>query len=158
MYDSVSPSEIPGSALAVAGYAGGRWPTAHLLPELFPHAHHETIAISVDEDADTLDVEQGDAKPAQVVAWVRRQHARGKERPGVYCSLSLAWRIWLRLKLARIKRKRVRLWTAHYTYKPHRCSPLCHFGFLARADATQYTDRALGRNLDASLCAPNFFE
>jgi hypothetical protein len=158
MYDSVDVQQIPRSALAVAGYVGGHWPTFPQLVQLFPQAHRTSIAISASEDADMLDIENGDAVPAQAPAWVKRQHSLGKPRPAVYCSLSVAWQVWLRLKLAGIRRGAVRIVTAHYNGKPHRCSPLCHFGFWTRADATQYTDRALGRNLDASLCAPNFFE
>lgn len=158
MYDSVNVSEIPRSALAVAGYVGGLWPTFYQLVKLFPHAHRLSIAISASEDADMLDIENGDASPAQAPAWVRRQHTLGRKRPAVYCALSGAWRLWIRLKLAGIRRSQVRIVTAHYTGKPHRCSPLCHFSFWTRADATQYTNVALGRNLDASLCAANFFE
>lgn len=153
MYDSVTASEIPSTAQAAAGYVGGNWPTAHLLAGKFPHVL--TIAVNAGEDAECLDIENGDATPAQAVAWVRRQLARGVKRPAVYCSLWLAWGVWLRLKVARIKRGQVRIFTAHYTYKPHRCGPLC--GLPTRADATQFTDHALGRNLDASLCAPDFF-
>jgi hypothetical protein len=158
MYDSVTVPDIPATAVAVAGYVGGNWPTFAQLVHDFPNAKKLSIAISASEDADMLDVENGDAVPQQAPAWVKRQHALGKRRPAVYCSLSLAWRLWLRLKLAGIRRSKVRIVTAHYTGKPHRCSPLCHFGFWTRADATQYTDRAFGRNLDASLCAPNFFQ
>lgn len=155
MYDSVTVSEIPRYALAVAGYVGGNWPTFHLLPDLFPQAKRLSIAISAAEDAEMLDIENGDATPTQAPAWVRRQLARGVKRPAIYCSLWLAWSVWLRLKLAGIKRSQVRIVTAHYNYRPHRCGFLC--GLPTRADATQFTDHALGRNLDASLCAPDFF-
>lgn len=158
MYDSVDIGQIPRSALAVAGYVGGHWPTFTELVPLFPYAHRQSIAISADEDADILDIENGDATPGQAPSWVKRQLARGVKRPGVYCSLAIAWRVWLGLKLARIPRNRVRIITAHYTYTPHRCSPLCRFSFWTRADATQYTDKALGRNLDATLCSPDFFQ
>lgn len=157
MYDSVTITEIPPDAEAVAGYVDGRWPTAVELPHTHPHSKLLSIATSAEHDADCLDIENGDALPAQAPVWVKRQHMLGKPRPAVYCSLSIAWSVWLRLRFSRIRRRQVRIITAHYTDKPHRCSPLCHFGFWTKADATQYTDHALGRNLDASLCAPDFF-
>jgi hypothetical protein len=57
---------------------------------------------------------------------------------------------------AGIKRSDIRLWTAHYTFKPHRCTAACGFGFTGTADATQWTDKSLGRNLDESLCDDEF--
>lgn len=157
MYDSVDVSQIPLSAVAVAGYVGGNWVTIPRLQQLYPDAKKLTIAVNASEDAECLDIENGDATPDEAAAWVKRQHARGVKRPAVYCSLAIAWTVWWKLRRAGIKRKQVRIFTAHYTYKPHRCSPLCHFGFWTKADATQFTDKSMGRNLDASLCAPNFF-
>lgn len=156
MYDSITLDAIPVNARAVAGYVNGRWPTFHEIEKRWPRAKRLSIAVTAAVDADCLDVENGDASPEQAPAWVRRQHARGVERPAVYCSVSISMKVrWLLLK-AGIRRPRYRLITAHYTGKPHRCSPLCRFGFLGRADATQYTDRALGRDLDASVCHPDF--
>lgn len=157
MYDSVAITELPRDAEAVAGYVNGRWPTYAELVLKFPHAHKLSIAVSADADADCLDVERFDATPLQAPLWVKRQLEHGVKRPVVYCSVSDAATVLKALKRAGIGRKQVRLWTAHYTLRPHRCSPLCRFGLWTRADATQYTDKALGRSLDASLCAPRFF-
>ena len=156
MYDSITVSQIPRGARAVAGYVGGMWPTFPQLQHDFPNARHLSVAVSAFEDADCLDVEQGDASPQQAPAWVRRQIARGVKRPAVYCAISSAPTVLACLRRAGIRRGQVRLWTAHYTDRPHRCSPFCRFGMWTRADATQFTPRSLGRNLDASLCAPDF--
>lgn len=156
MYDSITVTEIPPTAAAVAGYVNGHWPTFPTLAQTHPHAKRLSIAVTASADADCLDIEQGDATPADAAAWVKRQHARGVERPVVYTSLSQAKAVLAALKAAGIQRNQIRLWTAHYTFRPHRCTPLCQFGFWARADATQYTDKALGKTLDASLCAPRF--
>ena len=156
MYDSITVADIPATAVAVAGYMNGRWPTYPVLGETHPHAKRLSIAVSAIVDADCLDVEKWDATPEQAPAWVKRQQLRGVKRPVVYTSLSEAKTVLKVLKEHGIERNQIRLWTAHYTDRPHRCSPLCRFGFWARADATQYTDKALGRNLDASLCAPRF--
>lgn len=158
MYDSIDISQIPKTAPAVAGYVGGRWPTFPKLKAKFPHAHRLSIAVAADEDADMLDIEKYDATPWQAPGWVRRQRARGIRRPAVYCSLSDARLVLKTLRKNGIRRKEIRLVTAHYTFRRHRCSPLCRFGLWTRADGTQWTDHALGRNLDESLLAPDFFK
>lgn len=157
MYDSVSLTEIPGDAEAVAGYVNGNWPTFPKLASKWPNAKRLSIAVSAEADADCLDIEKGDATPAQAPNWVRRQKARGVQRPVVYCSVSQARALLGTLAASGIPRPSVRVWTAHYTDKPHRCSAGCGFGMPTTADATQYTMRALGRNLDASLVSDTFF-
>lgn len=157
MYDSVDLSQIPKDAAAVAGYVGGRWPTYSKLAAEFPHAKRLSIAVTAEEDADVLDVEKGDALISQAPRWVKRQLARGIKRPVIYCAVSDAKALLVALKAEGISRSQVRLWTAHYTFKPHRCTKACGFGMPTTADATQFTDRALAKNLDASLVADTFF-
>lgn len=148
MYDDVNISLIPSNAEAVAGYVGGLFPTFASLVIRFPHAKHLSIAVNASEDADCLDVENGDAKPEDVAVWVRRQQKRGVQRPCIYASLSTMPSILARLKAAGITRAEVRLWVAWYVGHP-----VLPAGF----DACQYEDVALGRSLDASLCLPSFF-
>jgi hypothetical protein len=155
MYDAIEVSLIPAGAEAVAGYVGGRWPTAHELPGRFPHAKILTIAISASEDADVLDIEAGDAEISQAAEWVKRQHARGLARPACYCSLSKVNELHASLLAAGIHRENWRLWSAHYTNHAHICGP--DEGITTFADATQWTEKALGRNLDQSLCSGAFF-
>jgi hypothetical protein len=157
MYDSIDVGEIPSTAKAVAGYTSGFWPTFKSLAARFPKAHRLSIAVTASQDAQCLDVEPGDATPAQAPGWVKRQHARGVKRPVVYSSLSQMATVLSALSRAGVDRDEVRVWTAHYNGQPHRCSPKCGFGLRTVADATQYTDHALGRNLDASLCSGRFF-
>lgn len=157
MFDSVDLSQIPKDAKAVAGYVGGRWPTFSKLAAEFPNAKRVSIAVTAEEDADALDIERGDALISQAPAWVRRQSAHGAKRPIVYCSLSDAATVLKVLKASGIGRSQVRLWTAHYTFKPHVCNRNCGLGFFASADATQFTDRALAKNLDESLLSDTFF-
>ncbi len=156
MYDSVTLDAIPASAQAVAGYAGGAWPTAQHLAARWPHAHRLSIAVNAGEDADCLDIEKGDATPDQAPAWFHRQRARGITRkPVFYTSLSNALALIETLRVHGIARSEYCLWTAHYTDVPHICGP--SEGLSGAADATQWTDRALGRNLDESLCSSAFF-
>ena len=157
MFDSVSVKQIPANAQAVAGYVGGWWPTFKTLEKSFPNAHRLSIAVASSEDAECLDVERGDAAIPDAAPWVKRQLRRGVARPVVYTSVSQAEALVAALAKAGVKRDQIRLWTAHYTYKQHRCSSSCGFGFTGQADATQYTDHAFGRNLDASLVGPDFF-
>lgn len=159
MYDSVSVLQLPGNAAAVAGYVNGAWPTYTTLLKTHRGAHVLSVDVRGNADADCLDVEAGDASPGDAPAWVRRQQGRGVRRPVVYSSVSEWPRVAAALRAAKVDLASVRIWTAHYTGKPHRCSSsVCGFELPRQADATQYTDRALGRNLDASLCAPDFFD
>ena len=159
MFDAVTVANIPLNAAAVAGYVNGKWVTYPKLVQLFPKAHLLSIAVSADFDADCLDVEAGDATPDQAAAWVRRQQKRGSHKPVVYTSISNAETLLKALLTAGVSRSDIRLWTAHYTGKTHRCTlQACGFECGGQADATQYTDQALGRSLDASICAPGFFD
>jgi hypothetical protein len=158
MYDSVDVATVPYGAPAVAGYIGGHWPTYDALVKRCPRAKHLAIAIAADEGGDALDCEPGDATPDQVVGWVQRALRRGVKRPCVYTSVSNMQNLISVLGNAGIKREQVRLWSAHYSGSPHICGQQCGFGLTVPVDATQWTDKALGRNLDESLCASDFFE
>jgi hypothetical protein len=157
MYDSVTVGEIPTDAPAVAGYVNGKFITFPTLQHNFPRAQRLGIAVTSAADAECLDIEDGDARPDQAPAWVKRQIARGVKRPTVYAQVSSMQSVLNALAGAGITRDQVRVWTAHYTHQPHRCSPACGFGFSTVADATQWTDKSLGRNLDESLCDDSFF-
>lgn len=157
MFDSVTLSAIPAAAPAVAGYVNGNWPTYNQVVVKWPQARHLSISVNQAGDAECLDVEGGDATPDQAPAWILRQQARGVARPVVYTSVSAAQTLLNVLAHAGIPRASVRLWTAHYTYTAHLCGPGCGYGLTTTADATQWTDRSLGRNLDESLTAESFF-
>lgn len=156
MYDDVNLALVPKTAKAVAGYVGGRWPTYGQLAKLFPAAKHLSIAVNAEQDAECLDIERGDATNAQAPVWIRRQISRGVQRPVVYTSTSNARDLLDLLDASGIKRTDIRLWTAHYTGRPHLCDATCGFRLRTTADATQYTNNALGRSLDASLCSAGF--
>ena len=159
MYDDVTVSLIPVDAVAVAGYVDGRWPTYSQLAKKFPHAKHlVSIAVFSRDNADALDVEPGDAAPAEAAAWVKRQHSLGHKRPIVYTNASHGQALVNLLSQAGLKYGVDYLWwSAHYTYKPHLCSPRCGFGLKVIAHATQWTDKANGKSLDESLCSAAFF-
>jgi len=149
MYDSVDVSQIPRTAEAVAGYTSGNWPTFPVLAQRFPNAHRLSIAVNSSHDADCLDVETGDATPDQAPAWFHRQIALGKHLPCFYANTSTMPAVISALAKTVIARHEYRLWTAHYTGAPH---------IEPGSDATQFYDKALGRNLDISWCRDTFFD
>jgi tellurite resistance-related uncharacterized protein len=154
MYDAIDVGAIPAGAAAVAGYVGGHWPTYPQLLTKFPDAHHVSIAVNSGEDAHVLDIETGDAKPADAPAWVLRQQQRGLKRPGLYCSLSVMQGVVDVLETHDVQRKSVVLWCAHYTGTPHICGPQCGDGLKETVDATQYKETS---SVDESLVTPAFW-
>ena len=98
--------------------------------------------------ADCLDVEPGDATPSQVPGWVKADQAAGFTRPCVYSSYyEFVQQVRPALRHAGIPRSATYDWDASYTYHPH-----IDAGF----DGTQWTDTALGRNLDQSAVLHRF--
>ena len=89
MYDSVTPSAIPRSAAMVAGYlppSRYAWSAAEWAR--FPRAVKVRIAIFASvNDGHVLDVEPGDATPAQAPGWVVMRRKAGVD-PSVYCNAS----------------------------------------------------------------------
>ena len=152
MYDSVSVHGIPSGAKAVAGYKDGRYRNIGAMIARFPRARHVSIAVFASTNADCLDIESGDAVPSQAPGWVKRQRALGKKRPIVYSSQSEMPQVLTALDRAGLRRKDVRVWSAHYGRK-HICSPAA-CGAKFTADATQWRNTA---TFDESLCKPSFW-
>lgn len=160
MFDSVTVGEIPGNAHAVLCYTGGDYHTCPEVRKKFgKHVHILTCAISADEDAMLLDVENGDATPEQCADWYYRQQRRGSDWIGFYASVSVMQRIINLLKAAGIQRHQYKILTAHYAGK-HICGPhTCAYpGFEDEANGCQWTSSSHGRNLDESFLASGFFD
>jgi hypothetical protein len=88
MYDSVSPDSIPDSATIVAGYVDGHYANMPLITDRFPGALHVPIAVRPSTDNGlVLDVETGDATPAEAPGWVTMRRNAGVD-PTVYCNSS----------------------------------------------------------------------
>lgn len=82
MFDAVTVADIPADATMVAGYVDGRYAN---LPEMrirFPRALVVSVTVA-GGDADVLDVENGDASPAQAPGWIAA-HPSGS----LYCNAS----------------------------------------------------------------------
>ena len=155
MYDSIFVSTVPPNPPAVAGYTAGFWPDYPALVAAFPHSKILSIAIAAGYDAECLDIESGDAVPSEAPAWVQRQKARGVTLPVLYTSASNVQGLVNLMASSGFPRASYRLWSAHYTYTPHVCGP--GHCIYPQADATQWTDTALGRNLDQSECLDTFW-
>jgi len=150
MYDSVDLSQIPADARYIAGYVDGNWPTYETIRARWHRARVLSIAVTAAHDAECLDVELGDATPAQAPGWAWRQLARGATRPCIYASLSVMPAVIAAMSRAGLHRTVYRLWVAHYIDQQPREVP-------AGYGAIQWTCHARGRNLDQSLTVPGFF-
>lgn len=90
MYDAVNPANLPPGGDLYAGYADGRYANVDAIWARFPWAKVVTITVFGHVPADVIDVEAGDATPAQAVEWVKWMRSIGRT-PTVYCPRS----IWL---------------------------------------------------------------
>jgi hypothetical protein len=87
MYDGITAADVP-DGWGVAGYIDGTWPDYTALTLRWPNAVHISIAANPADDARCLDVETGDATPAQAPGWTVRQRQAGNPYPWVYCNES----------------------------------------------------------------------
>lgn len=91
MRDSITAADIPVNTPVVAGYVDGRYVWSAADWDRFPNAVKLTIATSSQSSADILDVETGDATPAETPGWVDRFNRPGRRRPTIYCNRA-SWR------------------------------------------------------------------
>jgi hypothetical protein len=69
MFDAVTPGNLPRSAVMVADYVDGLYENVAAIRARFPNALEVSIAVRWTDRAQVLDVENGDATPAQAVTW-----------------------------------------------------------------------------------------
>jgi hypothetical protein len=114
MYDSVTATDIPRSARMVAGYlAPSRYAWSAQDWARFPSAVKVRIAIFANVNAGhVLDVEPGDATPAQAPGWVAMRRRAGLDEPSVYCSAS-SWPS-VRAEFQRQGVRQPRYWIARF--------------------------------------------
>lgn len=158
--DSIIPGNLPAGADAYLGYIGGRWPTWAAVRRMFPKAHVISLAIAASLDAEGLDIERGDAEPAEAPAWVRRQQARGVDRPVLYAGAAAMQDVLAALTGAGIGRGAVRLISAHYGQGKHICGPHVPRCGYPSVDGTQWRDNApgvAGSLIDESVLEDGFF-
>lgn len=148
LYDSTAAADIPTSAAMVAGYlAPSKFAWSTVDWDRFPHAVKVRIAVrATTNDGHVLDVERGDATPAQALGWVTMRRAAGAD-PTVYCSESL----WPSVKAA---------FTAAAVAQPHYWVAAYPGGgrvIPVGAIAHQYADPATsGGHFDLSVVADHW--
>ncbi|HUZ22973.1 MAG TPA: hypothetical protein VMV07_04325 [Streptosporangiaceae bacterium] len=161
MQDSIYPANLTAAADAYLGYVDGNWPTYHAVVARFPGKPVLSMAVLADAEAVGCDQEPGDLSASQVPAWIKRQQARGVERPVVYASASNLPAVLRALAAAGIGRAAVRLLSAHYGAGKHICGPAtCAFPGVPACDGTQWTDSAAGAGgalIDESVLNDDFF-
>ena len=88
MYDAVTVADLPADSTMVAGYADGLYANMPALAARFPNALRVSIAVTASlDDAQVLDVENGNATPAEAPGWVLMRRRSGAD-PSVYCDAS----------------------------------------------------------------------
>jgi hypothetical protein len=116
MYDSVIVSTIPKTATLVAGYIDGHYANVNAMKAAFPHATVVQIAVFSHTDAGhVLDVETGDATPAESVSWVQMRRRAGAD-PTVYCNTSVLPQVIAAFKSAGVAQPHY--WIAHWDNSP----------------------------------------
>lgn len=149
MFDDVDVNLLPANYSVYACYGDGRYANAAAVRSRFPGARVVVIDVRGSyRNGDCLDVEPGDATNADAVAWFRaREGHTSTPKPMLYTSASNVDALHGTMNRAGISRDRYFIWSAHYTGQAHICGS-CGY---PKADATQWTDKALGRSLDESL-------
>jgi hypothetical protein len=149
MFDSVGVEHIPHDASMVAGYVNGYWPTYAELLVKFPFAHHVSIAVTSGVVADVLDVERGDATPADASNWIREMRNL-RRKPIIYTSRSNVPVVQEVCNDAHVAEPF--FWVADWTNTPH---------LVPGSIATQWADGTpqypgLALYTDTSLVSPNW--
>lgn len=88
-FDATDVLTLPAGADLYMGYDDGNWPNAAAIAAKFPGKTVVRITVfPADNEGDMLDVENGDATPAEAPAWVAQRRAAGHGGPLVYCAES----------------------------------------------------------------------
>lgn len=109
LYDSTTPAEIP-TGVYVAAYANGLYAWSAAEKDRFPGRLIQISVLSghpeAGRDCRILDVETGDATPADVAPFIRYRDDLGHHNTTIYCSREtepavreaagrLPWRLWI---------------------------------------------------------------
>ena len=164
MFDAVAVAAIPTDAKAVGCYVGPSVFTCDAVAKRCLKARRVKISQAgmSKTPADVVDIETGDATIGTGTQWLKRKLAgepMGGEAgkvPKVYTSASTLKAFIAYAAAHGVPRSKYRIWSAHYGSGEHICGPdTCGF---PQADATQWTDKALGRDLDQSKLKSSFWD
>lgn len=171
MPDSIYVRNLPDGYPAYAGYGDGLYANEAQLRARFPNAELVIYTVTGNTSAHGIKVvagvddEPGNPDARAAAAWVQRQLAAAPgSRPVVYADLASPgynmMAVLYELGQLGIGRERVRLLTAHYTYRQHICGPATCGGLPVAADGTQWSDQfpgAGGAAIDMSELLDSFF-
>lgn len=147
-FDTVTLSTVPAGAQFLAGYTDGHWPTFGPMVRSFPSAKVKSIAVFFGDVAQCGDFEPGDMGPELAVQWFHFEQNHLVLKPCIYSSWwEFTNQIIPNLNRAGIPRSAYWAWDADYVYYPR-----LDAGF----DATQWTNKAHGLNLDESTATLAF--
>ena len=141
MYDAVDPADIPAGGDLVAGYLDGplsKWPDAAW--GKFAGKIRVGIAVFAStNDGHVLDIENGDATPAEAPGWVLRRRAAGAD-PSVYCGMSAWGEVRAAFQSGNIPEPHY--WIADPTGQPHipPGAVACQWGFKGSYDVSSVMD------------------
>lgn len=118
MYDGITVANVPSGSLMVAGYLDGIYANIPQMRARFPHATVVEIAVSAATPAArgrVLDVETGDATPAQAVSWCLAYPGANSDLT-VYCNASTWPAVRAAFQAARVSEPNY--WIASYGGDP----------------------------------------
>jgi peptidoglycan hydrolase-like protein with peptidoglycan-binding domain len=159
VFDDVNVGLIPGDAEAAAGYVDGHFQTFPALVRRFGN-RIPLVSITVfGNHARIVDIEPGNPlTDKQAADWTAAMIRDGVYRPGPYTSASNVDAVAAELSRAGVRRSQSVIWSAHYTGVPHICGPNSCGACRTQCDATQYTNKARGQNLDETLAEDYFLK
>jgi peptidoglycan hydrolase-like protein with peptidoglycan-binding domain len=114
--DSVSPSGMNRGLSVYAGYGRGTYTNMQAVKQRFPGAKYLSVSPYVTVGVDCLDVEPGDAVPADCPAFVRGWTKVNTVKPVIYANASSMPSVISNLSKAGIARSQYFLWVAEWDH------------------------------------------
>jgi hypothetical protein len=153
MADSIYASDLPSGWDAYAGYVGGSWPDYDPICERFPALHAQgrivPVAVNASERARILDVENGDASPADAGPWLKWMLSLGVRLPGCYGDEASMSEIRNSIAAAGIDGAEHVLWVAEWNGQPRVPGGYEAHQWLAHGPDWE--------NFDQNACSAEFF-
>jgi hypothetical protein len=147
-YGSVTTDDIPTDAQVVFAYKYGTYAQIEAVTAHCPHARLVTVATEDGERADMYDIEHGAMTITGVIDALRLDLDDHVGLRAVYASLDTMPDVRGEIERAGISLADIRPVVAHFTDAPE---------LPAWASAVQWTQTALGRNLNEYLLRDSFF-
>lgn len=144
MYDGINSlaagiHALLGEPPLVAGYCDGTYAWDAADWNLFPNAVHVWICTraSTTSKGDVLDVENGDATPAEAPGWINARKKAGLYRPTIYCNKATVPAV-RRATGNLVLGKDYDIWCADWTGSAHQVTSSVAGGVTAKCAVTQW--------------------